>query len=202
MPRSDDESALIAKAQAGANSALEQLFQSHYEPLFQFIVRNCPDQLLGKIDAQDILQDTLLRAVRAIKDLRSDENFFSWVTAIARNLITDHFRHWSARKRGGDAAIVGANHSEQLEKLLGELALYLKTPSASARRHELMVVIDGAISRLPVNQSKALRLRHLEGWDIDSVAVEMERSRESVMQLISRGLKSLRWELRSFSLDI
>jgi RNA polymerase sigma factor (sigma-70 family) len=202
MPCRNEDIILIEEIRAGRNSALTELLQSHYLPLLRYIERHYPLELKGLVEPQDILQDTWLQVVRAIDEFHPNEDFFHWLTTIAKHVSTDQARYWLARKRHNVSTIVESSATEGTEKLLEELALYLRTPSASARRHELMIAVDRAIDRLPTAQAKVLRLRHVNGWDLDQVAVEMDRNRESVMSLCKRALKSLRWELRSVSADI
>ena len=196
MHRGTDELALIEAAKAGRTSALEELFRGYYEPLLEYIKRHSPPSLVLTVEPQDILQDTWLRAVRGIPTFQTQENsdFYRWLATIARNVIADKLRHLLVRKRCGELDPDDA----QIGKLLEELTFYMRTPSASARSHELMAAVKCALDRLPEEQSTPLRLRYMEGWDIGRIASELNRSRGSVMMLCTRALKAMRVELQSF----
>jgi RNA polymerase sigma factor (sigma-70 family) len=191
-----DEHLLIESAKAGRSAAIEELFHVYYKPLLEYIKRHSPHTLVLTVEPQDILQDTWLRAVRGIPTFQSggDSDFYRWLATIARNVIADKLRHLLVRKRSGELDPDDA----QVGKLLEDLAFYMRTPSASARSHELMASVKCALARLPEEQSTPLRLRYMESWDIDRIASVLNRSRGSVMMLCNRALKAMRLELQSF----
>jgi len=203
MSSTEDESALISNAVAGDSAALEMLLFRCRKRLLAYVQAHFPAELVDFLEPQDVLQDIWLKAIRAISDFRSDgaDPVYRWVVTIARNVILDQVKHARAAKRkstrvptkrtDGNASIIG---------LLEEMAVYHRTPSKSAASHELIAALDSAIERLPGDQARALRLRHLEGLEIGEIARRMKRTEGSVSMLCNRALKSLRWEMRSVSL--
>jgi RNA polymerase sigma-70 factor (ECF subfamily) len=205
MPSTDDELILIAKAIEGHLPSLEILLYRHNNRLLSYVRSKLPERLRGLMEPQDILQDTWLTAVRLISGFRPEgaDCVFRWLVAIARHQISDQLKYIRRSKRSNTRlATQGADGDSSIVRLLEELAVYHRTPSKSAMSHELMTALDSAIDRLPTDQAIALRLRHLSGLAIDEVAVQMRRSRGSVLMLCNRALKSLRWEMRSVSLYV
>ncbi|MBT2459574.1 RNA polymerase sigma factor, partial [Streptomyces sp. ISL-86] len=103
--------ALVAAARAGDPRAQDALV-SAYLPLVYNIVGRA---LNGSCDVDDVVQDTMLRALDGLGGLRADESFRSWLVAIAMNRIR---AHWQARQTGpgqsgleeaGDLADPGAD---------------------------------------------------------------------------------------------
>jgi RNA polymerase sigma factor (sigma-70 family) len=61
---------------------------AHREPLLRFI----RSRGVAELDAEDILQDSLLKALRAAPDLEDDDSLVAWLFQIVRNALADHFR--------------------------------------------------------------------------------------------------------------
>ncbi|MEU9800195.1 sigma-70 family RNA polymerase sigma factor [Streptomyces sp. NPDC051000] len=94
--------ALVAAARAGDPRAQDELV-STYLPLVYNIVGRA---LNGSCDVDDVVQDTMLRALDGLGGLRADESFRSWLVAIAMNRIR---AHWAARQSGpGESALEAA----------------------------------------------------------------------------------------------
>ena len=72
------DSELIAAAVAGEKAALEQLVGRHAPRVYRFAMRICRNQE----DAQEILQDTFLRAIRSLGTFRGDSQFPTWLFRI------------------------------------------------------------------------------------------------------------------------
>ncbi|MEV6953060.1 sigma-70 family RNA polymerase sigma factor [Streptomyces sp. NPDC051183] len=83
--------ALVAAARAGDPRAQDDLV-STYLPLVYNIVGRA---LNGSVDVDDVVQDTMLRALDGLDGLRADESFRSWLVAIAMNRVR---AHWHARQ--------------------------------------------------------------------------------------------------------
>lgn len=204
MPRKQNEYALIAKAVSGDMASLEILLFRHRKRLLAYIQGHFPPELRGFLEPQDVVQDTWLKAIRALREFRPDgpEAVYRWLVTISRNLILDHAKHVQmTRRKEPPGPAVNADDASII-RLLEEMAVYQRTPSKSAASHELMKVLDDAIERLPGDQARALRLRHLQGLETKAIALQMQRSEGSISMLCNRALRSLRWELRSASIYI
>jgi RNA polymerase sigma-70 factor (ECF subfamily) len=201
-----DESELINKAIAGDPASLEMLLFQCRERLFAYVQSHFPPELMDTLEPQDVVQDTWLKAIRAISEFHPEgtDPVYRWLVTISRNVILDHVKYMQTAKRKGKRVRAERkdNDDASIVRLLEEMALYRRTPSKSAASHELMTALDSAIERLPPDQALALRLRYLDGLDIGEIASQMRRSEGSVSMLCNRALKSLRWEMRSASFYI
>ncbi|MFF1492218.1 sigma-70 family RNA polymerase sigma factor [Streptomyces sp. NPDC058304] len=94
--------ALVAAARAGDARAQDELVGT-YLPLVYNIVGRA---LNGSVDVDDVVQDTMLRALDGLGTLRSDESFRSWLVAIAMNRVRAHWqaRHSAPGESGLEAA--------------------------------------------------------------------------------------------------
>ncbi|MGW0765497.1 sigma-70 family RNA polymerase sigma factor [Streptomyces sp. NPDC002676] len=91
-----ESAALVTAARAGDPAAQDALV-SAYLPLVYNIVGRA---LNGSVDVDDVVQDTMLRALGALGDLRTPERFRSWLVAIAMNQVR---AHWQSRQSAPDA---------------------------------------------------------------------------------------------------
>jgi RNA polymerase sigma factor (sigma-70 family) len=86
--RTRETAALVTAAQSGDPEAQDALI-SAYLPLVYNVVGRALD---GSVDVDDVVQDTLLRALDALGGLRAPESFRSWLVAIAMNQVRTHWR--------------------------------------------------------------------------------------------------------------
>ncbi|MBW5487157.1 RNA polymerase sigma factor, partial [Streptomyces bambusae] len=110
MSTQQHTAALVAAARAGDTYAQDELVAAHLPLVYNVVGR----ALNGSVDVDDVVQDTMLRALDGLGALRSDESFRSWLVAIAMNRVR---AHWEARRpyaeggldEAGDLADPGAD---------------------------------------------------------------------------------------------
>jgi RNA polymerase sigma-70 factor, ECF subfamily len=210
----DDE--LLNRARSGDARAWEQLLIHFRDNLMGFIERLMPAGVRGWIDAQDVLNDTCFEAYRRLDEFeaRDSDAVYRWLATIARHRLIDIVRAHRRDKRGGGGGDrhrqLGLNGGpgfaggteDSVIRLLQELAVYERTPSRSAMRHELRLVLERSIDRLAPPLREAVRLRHMSGMPFKEVAERMSRTERAVQQLCTRALRELRTELESASFFI
>ena len=81
MPADDNESHLIARAQAGEKDAMQALLQPHEKPVFRFLTQ----RLGNPHDAADVTQDAFVKALRNLEKYQHRGQFRAWLFQIARN---------------------------------------------------------------------------------------------------------------------
>jgi RNA polymerase sigma-70 factor (ECF subfamily) len=156
-------------------------------------------RLQGKLDSSGVVQQTLLEAHQARDQLhgRSPAEVLAWLRkALARNLA-DEVRKLSADKR--DAArerSLGEALEQSSSRLNAWLVAEQSSPSARAERLEQTLLLAAALDQLPVQQRRAVELRHLKGLSLADVAQELECSKAAVVGLLHRGVEKLRTLLR------
>jgi RNA polymerase sigma-70 factor (ECF subfamily) len=155
-------------------------------------------RLRGKLDASDVVQQTLLEAHLARGQFRgTDGEEAAWLRQILARNLANAVRDLLRDKR--DVRLeqsLEAAIEESSRRLEGWLAAEQSSPSERAARHEQGVRLAAALAELPEAQREALTLHHLEGRPLEEVARLVGRSREAVAGLIKRGLRQLRERLR------
>jgi RNA polymerase sigma-70 factor (ECF subfamily) len=98
--------ALAERCRANAAGAFEELYQAHAPRLFGLICR-----LVGRIDAEDLLQETFLSAHRKLGQYRGESSLGTWLFRLATNLCIDHLRsrgnRWAQLTDGLDDDVDG-----------------------------------------------------------------------------------------------
>jgi RNA polymerase sigma-70 factor (ECF subfamily) len=161
------------------------------------LARTGIDQSLqGKADPSDLVQETLLKAHQHFGQFRgqTEAELVAWLRQIlARNLadLVRRFRIADARRIARERSLeqMIANSSAALNNLLVGRG---SSPSQSAERREMSVVLADALGDLSADSREVIILRSIEerGWD--EVAQKMGRSQGAVRLLWARALKRLR----------
>ena len=176
-------------------SALEH-FRSYLHLLAQL---HLDPRLASKLDASDLVQQTMLQAHQARDQFRgrSDGERAAWLRQIlARNLAH------AVRDFGRDKRDVGREHSLEAAieassvRLEAWLAVEQSSPSQQAQRNEQAVRLAEALDHLPEAQREAVVLHYFQGCTVADVGRCLDRSPEAVAGLLHRGLKALREHLR------
>jgi RNA polymerase sigma-70 factor (ECF subfamily) len=156
-------------------------------------------RLRARLDASDVVQQTLLEAYRHAGQFRgqSSGEMAAWLRQIlARqlaNALRDHTRGCRDVRREQSLEKSLAESSACLGRLLAD-----DQPSPSERldAEERLLRLAAALAELPEAQRQAVEGRHLHGWSLDRTAAEMGRTPAAVAGLLHRGLARLRTHLQ------
>lgn len=191
---------LISRARHGNDDRLGQLLEL-YRRYLRLLARLQVDQRLqGKVDASDLVQDTLAEAHRDFAQFRghTEPEFVAWLRAIvAANIANSVRRYLGTRCRDvrleRDLRADLNRSSGGLERVLIDSTV---SPSEHAARRERAVLLADAVEQLPPDYREVIVLHHLRGRSIPDVARHMGRSVDSVQKLWARGLVSMRHLLK------
>ena len=176
-----------------------------YRPWLHLLARMEIDgQFQGKFDASDVVQQTMLEAVRGLPKFRggTESEMLAWLRQVLAHVLAHEIR----RYRGTQQRDVGREVS--LEQSLAQSATRLRdmmvapgtSPSGQAVRHEQEVLLAEVLSRLPSDYRDVIVLRNLQGLDHDEVAKRMGRSSGAVRMLWVRALAQLKLEMEKLGL--
>lgn len=185
---------MIARARDGDRDALGELLEQHRAYLKLITQRSIGNQLGGRLDASDIVQQTCLSAFGNIHKLLSDnpDEFAAWLRKVHERNVQNAVRdHVETQKRALDR-----QQSLDESGWRPELPAKQTSPSQRLLEGERAVQLAAAMQVLPPDQREAVRLRYLEGQSVEEIARQMQRTRFSVAGLIKRGLARLRGQLQ------
>jgi RNA polymerase sigma-70 factor (ECF subfamily) len=186
---------LIDRARRNDPGALDRLLGS-YRNYLRLLARTGLDaSLQAKADPSDLVQDALLKASVHFGQFRgaTDAEMASWLRQILARCLADFVRRHRAEGRHADREQsleqLLDRSSEAMERVLADSG---SSPSASAQRRDLGVVLSDALAELSADQREVIVLHHLEGLGWDEVARRMGRTAGAVRMLWARALRQLR----------
>jgi RNA polymerase sigma-70 factor, ECF subfamily len=185
----DGTEALVMRSRTGDRAAFELLVRATARWLFVRIYVETADAH----QAEDLVQETYLRAWRKLGSLSDTKAFRPWLASIARGVVLDEAKRDSRHKRGGGAK------QQQNDQTLLKLADANLTPSASAEQLEQRQRMLAMLKELPEEYREVLSLRYLTGADYDTIATQLALSNGSLRGLLNRGMKMLREKMNSCS---
>jgi RNA polymerase sigma-70 factor (ECF subfamily) len=153
-------------------------------------------RLRGKVDPSDVVQDTLLKALRHQEQFRgqTEAERQAWLRRILANTLADAVRRFLA----GQKRDVGREQSldeavrQSSERLQAWLANGRASPEDEAMHNEKLLWLAEGMAELPDEQREAVRLKHLHGLSVGEVARAMGKTTAAVAGLLRRGLEALR----------
>ncbi len=173
-------------------------FEKYREYLRLLAAQQIIPQVRGKLDASDVVQESLLQAQQKRDQFRgeTEAEWFCWLRTILRNQLALTLRQYAQKCRDVNLEVsIAENLSQSSLKIEAWLAAPESLPSVKAERNEQLVLLADALVSLPVDQREAVELHHLHGMMLADVARVMKRTKPAVAGLIFRGVRALRFQL-------
>lgn len=178
---------VVLDARQGREAAYRELIRRYERPIFSLIYRMVRDREL----AEDLSQETFVKALNAIDSYRPEYKFSSWIFKIANNATIDHLR----RRELNTLSIEGSPHA-QTPDAMEATALQIggrdPGPLAYVEAQELGGMIEEAISHLRPEYRSCILLRHVEGRPYEEIAEMMDLPLGTVKTYIHRARNELR----------
>lgn len=169
-----DEHGLIRKAARGDSRALSELLQQHYSFLYQYALK----LTMNKSYAEDVTQETMLRAIEKISAFQGKAKFSTWLITIASRIYVDRIRSKERERRW-----------VQEEQTLR--AIRYETQTVMGDWPEAL----DAIGRMPGDIRMAVLLKYYYGYAQEEIASMLDLPVGTVKSRLHNGLKQLRKEL-------
>lgn len=186
---------LMQKANGGDTAAMAEMLREVGPRVRARIEPKIGRQWSGLVEVDDVMQVTYMEAfLQAGRvTVRDETTFAAWLTRIAENNLRDAARAFDrARRPDPRKRVTGPANEDSYVGLVEVLGVTSSTPSRAAARQEAVRVMDGALSKLPADYAKIVRLYDLECRPIEEVAREMKRSSGACYMLRARAHDALR----------
>ena len=170
---------LACETQAGCTESFGELVRRHGGRLLRYISSRIQD----KHEAEDLLQETFVRAFERISQYDSKWSFSTWIYTIASRMIIGHFRRKDPVVTG-DVPVSGGKGQEPSEKLI-----------RSEENESLWLLARNILSD---EQYSAVFLRYGEGMSIREISHVLDRKPGHVKVILFRSREKLRGDLQNF----
>jgi RNA polymerase sigma-70 factor (ECF subfamily) len=177
------EAELVARLRRGDRRAFEDLVIAYQHRVFGVAVR----MLGNRAEAEEIAQETFLRAHRALPEFRGEARLGTWLYAIASRLCLNRLASPDRRlARGDDDALAAAPSHEP-------------DAAAALERSELDAAVRDAIAALPEERRIVVILRDLEGLSYEEIAEVLALEPGTVRSRLHRARMDLKAKLERFT---
>lgn len=184
---SDSDEQLVARARRGDKRAFDLLVLKYQYRLQALVARYFQDPE----EIADVVQDTFVKAYRALGNFRGESRFYTWLYRIAVNTAKNYL---VARGRRPPADDVEVESAEQLDA--GDSLRDVDSPENLFLRDELEALVLRAIEALPEELRTALTLREFEGLSYEEIAKAMGCPVGTVRSRIFRAREAIDREVR------
>jgi len=177
---------LVERVQNGDKRAFDVLVLKYQHRIYSLVTRfiRDPDEV------QDVVQESFIKAYRALPGFRGDSAFFTWLYRIAINTAKNYLVSRSRRPPGADVDVEDAEYLESAGALRD-----LAGPENQLMTEQLRAVIDKAIRALPEDLRTALTLREFEGLSYEEIAEVMRCPVGTVRSRIFRAREAVDHEI-------
>jgi RNA polymerase sigma-70 factor (ECF subfamily) len=182
---SDQE--VVLRARDGSERAYRELVRRYERPIFSLIYRMVRDREL----AEDLAQETFVKALNALDSYRPEYKFSSWIFKISNNAAIDHLR----RRALDTLSLDGSPHAatpDAVEATALQIGDRGETPLDIVEAKELGGEIEQAIARLRPEYRQCILLRHVEGRAYEEIAEILDLPLGTVKTYIHRARNELR----------
>ena len=186
---------LLNKARDGDDAARDELFDK-CRNYVNFVARTQVESWLqAKVDASDLVQQTLLEAHRGLDGFRgnTEDEWLAWLRRILTNNTTDFVRRYKGaeKRRATKEVPLQMPMGDNSQDFFFEPSADIESPSQIVMQHEREILLADAIAQLSEDHQEVVMLRNVQKLPFDEVARRMDRTRPAVQMLWMRALKRL-----------
>ena len=185
-----DHISLVREAQGGNSAAFEELVRNYDQPVLRLALRITGSES----DAQDVYQESFLRAYQSLPGFRFECSFYTWIHRITTNVCLDYLRR--RRKYQTQVTVVVSQEGEEMEMVQHLPDRHpASDPDRSLRTRELRRQIASALQQLSPRERMVFELKHYENLKLRTVAGMLNTSEGTVKNTLFRATHKLRLAL-------
>ena len=179
---------LVEKSQRGDKKAFAMLVEKYQRRLTRLLSRMVRDQS----EIEDIVQDSFIKAYRAINNFRGDSAFYTWLYRIGINTAKNHLVKLGKRPKAmNDIEIEEIENFGDAQDLRN-----LETPENSMANKEIVASVNQTIETLPDELKEAIQLRDMDGLSYEEISDLMNCPIGTVRSRIFRAREAIAEKLK------
>jgi RNA polymerase sigma-70 factor (ECF subfamily) len=188
-----EDSALVARAQAGERAAFDALVRRYDRDILRLIVRIVHSQEL----ASDLYQEAFLRIYRNLHRFRLESSFYTWIYRIVTNVCLDHLRRRRSRPEDQAPAIeaLDTNRTQPVDFFDNQQDAEAN-PEQRLLGQEIGERINDALKQLSPRERVIFEMKHYQGLKLRAIGEALGTSEETVKNSLFRATQKLRLQLQ------
>ena len=179
---------LVRRAQEGERAAFDLLVSKYQRRLMRLVSRLIHDQA----EAEDVVQETFIKAYRALRHFRGEAAFYTWLYRIGINTAKNSLA--TQGRRNHTTTLQHVDKAETLEE--AERLRDIETPEAMFASKQIAITVHSAMDALPLELRTAIVLRELEGLTYEEISEVMSCPIGTVRSRIFRAREAIAEKLR------
>ncbi len=185
------DSELVALMLKGDEAAFRSFFATYFPRLYRFAA----PRLQGDADAtKEVVQATLVKAMRHLASYRGEAALFTWLCQICRRQVVDHLR---AQRRHADHAIPVEDNDEVRAALEAIEAPASAEPFHGYSSEETSQIVRSMLDRLPNRYGDVLEWKYIEGMSVEEIAEALGVGVIAAQSLLARARRAFREALET-----
>jgi RNA polymerase sigma-70 factor (ECF subfamily) len=177
------ERELVERMLGGDESAFDEFFADYFPRLFRFAAVRLRD-----LDAaEDLVQNSLIAAVRHLGSWRGEATLFTWLCTICRREISAWEKRTSRR-----VTVSLAEDDPGLRAALESIGAAAEAPDAGLTRADTGRIVQLVLDHLPPRYSRALEWKYLEELSVDDIAGRLQCTPKAAESLLTRARDAFR----------
>lgn len=189
---------LLRQARSGDKAACDRLFALCRNYVAVAARAEVASWLQAKVDASDLVQQTLLEAHRGLANFRgtTEAEWLAWLRRILAHNAADFVRQFHGVEKRRAAREVRLGDGDDSAAPGVQLADDGETPSRQMMRKELQLQVADALAGLPDDYQEVIVLRNMQRLPFDEIASRMHRTRPAAQMLWTRAIRKLQESLQ------
>lgn len=177
---------LVAALLAGSEPAFRAFFDAYFPRVFRFAL----PRLDGNADdCKEVVQTTLIKAIRGLSGYRGEAALFTWLCQICRRQIVDHLRTHHRRRDN----IVAIDDSPELRAALEAIeAPEGQGPAQLYDAQATRKIVQSVLDRLPSRYGDILEWKYIQGDSVEEIGARLGVSHAAAQSMLARARTAFR----------
>ncbi|MGB5102898.1 MAG: RNA polymerase sigma factor [Steroidobacteraceae bacterium] len=181
-----DDKVLVQRMLEGEERAFVAFFETYFPRVYRFAL---PRLDRNEDTAKDVVQATLIKAMRKLGDFRGEAALFTWLCQICRREIADHVR---SQRRRSEKVVLIEDSAEVRAALESIEAPAGDDPLRRADGAELKRLVHAVLDRLPNRYGDALEWKYVEGRSVEEIGDLLGIGHTAAQSLLARARVAFR----------
>ena len=178
-----DDQTLAARAVRGDVEAFSELFEIYFPRLFRFALRRVADEDA----AEEVVQATLIKAMRSLDSWRGEASLFTWLCTICRREVHDHWQ-----RLGRQPELASIDDAPDMRAALEALSAGGDNPERALERAEISGAVQLVLDYLPGRYGDVLEWKYVQGLSVAEIAARLGSSIKAAESTLTRARLAFR----------